>query len=130
MAPSGPKTPRETAFPEHVSGAREYRGIVTSTVRRAAAFAVVGLLSVTVPLAEGLEDPALATVVAAGPYLLVALLALTVLSEGPLFELFARPGDRRRLVAAGLINRSGGVLVFQLLEGHFAAGHRVLGEGL
>jgi len=102
VAPSCPKTPREPGFPEHVSGAREYRGIVTSTVRRAAAFAVVGLLSVTVPLAEGLEDPALATVVAAGPYLLVALLALTVLSEGPLFELFARPGDHRPRTLYGL----------------------------
>jgi uncharacterized protein (TIGR00297 family) len=75
---------------------------VTSTVRRAAAFAVVGLLSATVPLADGIEDPAIATVVAAGPYLLVALLALTVLSEGPLFELFARPGDRRPRTLYGL----------------------------
>jgi len=75
---------------------------VTSTVRRAAAFALVGTLAFAVPLAGWLDDPALATIVAAGPFLLVALLALTVISDGPLFELFARPGDRRHGSLYGL----------------------------
>jgi len=83
-------------------GLGRYAGVVTSTVRRAAAFAVVGVLAFAVPLAGRLDDPALATVLAAGPYLLVAVLALMVVSEGPLFELFARPGDHRHGTLYGL----------------------------
>jgi uncharacterized protein (TIGR00297 family) len=75
---------------------------VTTTVRRAAAFALVGLLAFAVPLAGRLADPALETVVAAGPFLLVAIAALTLVSEGPIFELFARPGDRRHGSLYGL----------------------------
>jgi uncharacterized protein (TIGR00297 family) len=75
---------------------------VTATVGRAAAFALVGLLSFAVPVAGRVEDPALATVVAAGPFLLVAGVALTVLSEGRLFDLFARPGDHRQGSLYGL----------------------------
>ncbi|MFB6311314.1 MAG: TIGR00297 family protein [Salinirussus sp.] len=75
---------------------------MTSTVERAAAFGLVGLLAFAVPLAGRVEDPALATLVAAGPFLVVAIAALTLVSEGTLFELFARPGDRRQGALYGL----------------------------
>ncbi|MHB9285442.1 DUF92 domain-containing protein [Halobacteriales archaeon Cl-PHB] len=75
---------------------------MTSTARRAAAFAIVGSLSLAVPVAGRFDDAAVATVVATGPFLLVALLALTLVSEGALFELFARPGDRRNGTLYGL----------------------------
>jgi len=68
---------------------------VTAPVRRAAAFAVVGTLALAVPLAAGIEEPAIATVAAISPFLLVAALALSLSREHVLFELFARPGDRR-----------------------------------
>jgi uncharacterized protein (TIGR00297 family) len=68
---------------------------VTSTVRRAGGFALVGLLSLSVPAIAMATRPAVATVAAPAPYILVAALALYVLDEGVLFELFARPGDRR-----------------------------------
>jgi uncharacterized protein (TIGR00297 family) len=68
---------------------------VTSTVRRAAAFALVGSLSLVVPVVSSIDDPAYATVAAVGPFLLVAAFALTVSADSVVFELFARPGDRR-----------------------------------
>jgi uncharacterized protein (TIGR00297 family) len=68
---------------------------VTSTVRRAAAFALVGGLSLVVPWVGRFEDPAFATLTAVGPFLLVAAVALAVGTDTALFELFARPGDRR-----------------------------------
>jgi uncharacterized protein (TIGR00297 family) len=68
---------------------------VTATVRRAGGFAVVGLLSLSVPYIASMTRPALATVLAPGPFIVVAALALYVVDDGPLFELFARPGDRR-----------------------------------
>ena len=70
-------------------------GIVTSTVRRAAAFALVGSLSLVAPVFTAVDDPAYATVAAAGPFLVVAAFALTVSADSVAFELFARPGDRR-----------------------------------
>jgi uncharacterized protein (TIGR00297 family) len=71
------------------------RPVVTSTVRRATAFALVGSLALAVPVLGRFEDPAFATVAAAGPFLAVAALALTVDTDSVAFELFARPGDRR-----------------------------------
>ncbi|MFB6139413.1 MAG: TIGR00297 family protein [Halosimplex sp.] len=68
---------------------------MTTTVRRAGAFALVGTLALAVPPIAGLSDRAVATVAAPGPFLVVAALALYVVDEGPVFELFARPGDRR-----------------------------------
>jgi len=68
---------------------------VTATVRRAGGFAAVGLLSLSVPYIDSLTGPALATVLAPAPFIVVAALALYVVDEGALFELFARPGDRR-----------------------------------
>jgi uncharacterized protein (TIGR00297 family) len=58
---------------------------VTSTLRRAGGFAAVGTLS--------LAAPALG-VAAAAPFAAVAVLAAFVITDGPVFELFARPGDR------------------------------------
>ncbi len=57
---------------------------MTSTLRRAGGFAAVGTLS--------LAAPALG-VAAAAPFAAIALLAAFVITDGPLFELFARPGD-------------------------------------
>lgn len=68
---------------------------MTTTVRRAAAFAFVGSLALTMPLVVGVQEPAVATIAAAGPFLLVAAFALLVRPEHTLFQLFARPGDRR-----------------------------------
>ncbi|WP_415381516.1 DUF92 domain-containing protein [Halosimplex sp. TS25] len=68
---------------------------MTPTVRRAGAFALVGTLALAVPPIVSNTSRALATVAAPGPFLLVTALALYVVDDGPLFELFARPGDRR-----------------------------------
>jgi uncharacterized protein (TIGR00297 family) len=68
---------------------------VSYTVRRAIAFALVGSLALAVPTLGRLQEPAYATVAAAGPFLVVAAFALAVDATNPLFEVFARPGDRR-----------------------------------
>jgi uncharacterized protein (TIGR00297 family) len=66
---------------------------VTQTVRRAGAFALVGLLSLAAPVL----GPA-----AAAPFVVVAALAIFVIDEGALFELFARPGDHEERTLYGL----------------------------
>ncbi|WP_423750788.1 DUF92 domain-containing protein [Salinirarus marinus] len=59
---------------------------MTSTLRRAGGFAAVGTLSLAAPeLGQA----------AAAPFAVVAILAAFVVDEGPLFDLFARPQDRR-----------------------------------
>jgi uncharacterized protein (TIGR00297 family) len=68
---------------------------VTTAVRRAGAFAVVGSLALVGPLVVEIQDPALRTVAGIAPFLLVAVFALTVNADNALFQLFARPGDRR-----------------------------------
>ena len=68
---------------------------MTSPVRRAGAFALVGFLALVVPLAGTLDEPAYATLVAISPFMLVAAGALAINPGSVLFELFARPGDRR-----------------------------------
>jgi uncharacterized protein (TIGR00297 family) len=75
---------------------------VTTPVRRAAAFALVGCLAVPGPWALGVREPAIATVVAVGPFLLVAGFALLASPGSTLFELFARPQDRRYGTLYGL----------------------------
>ncbi len=75
---------------------------MTTPIRRAAAFTLVGLLAFIVPVAGRIDDPALATVVAIGPFLVVATLALSVSADSVFFELFARPGDRRDGTLYGL----------------------------
>jgi uncharacterized protein (TIGR00297 family) len=71
------------------------RRIVVDRVRRSAAFALIGTLAVAVPALGRAEDPAYSTVAAAGPFLAVAAVALTLDAGNVFFELFARPGDRR-----------------------------------
>ena len=68
---------------------------MTSTVRRAGAFALVGSLAFAVPVFATIDEPAFATVATAGPFLVVAAFALSVGQDTTAFELFARPGDRR-----------------------------------
>jgi uncharacterized protein (TIGR00297 family) len=75
---------------------------VTSPVRRAAAFALVGSLAFVVPLVSRIDEPALSTVAAIAPFTLVAAVALSVSRDHVLFELFARPGDRRDGALYGL----------------------------
>ena len=75
---------------------------MASTVRRALAFALVGTLALSVPALGQLREPAYATVAATAPFLLVAVFALTVDTSNPLFELFARHGDRRDGTLYGL----------------------------
>lgn len=87
---------------EKVSSGLLNPAIVTTPVRRASAFAVVGLLALVVPVAGRFEEPALSTVVAISPFLLVAVAALSVSENSILFELFARPGDRRDGTLYGL----------------------------
>ena len=67
---------------------------MTSTVRRAGAFAAVGTLAFAAPVAAGIDSPTLATVAATGPFVLLALLAMGAIGpESRLFDVFARPGD-------------------------------------
>jgi uncharacterized protein (TIGR00297 family) len=66
---------------------------VTDPLRRAGAFAVVGTLA--------LAAPALGRA-AAVPFALVAASAAFVVDEGPLFDLFARPGDEEEGRLSGL----------------------------
>jgi uncharacterized protein (TIGR00297 family) len=69
-----------------VKCASEIPSSVTSTLRRAGGFAAVGTLA--------LAAPALGAA-AAVPFAAIAVLAAFVVDEGPVFELFARPGDRQ-----------------------------------
>ena len=75
---------------------------MTSAVRRAVGFALVGAVALLVPLVDGVEPPWLATALAIAPFVGIAALALTVVDDGPLFELFARPGDREDQTLYGL----------------------------
>ncbi|QCC52162.1 DUF92 domain-containing protein [Halapricum salinum] len=68
---------------------------MTSTVRRAGAFAAVGAISLAVPVVSQTFSRPVATVAAAAPFVTIAALALYVIEGGVVFELFARPGDRR-----------------------------------
>ncbi len=67
---------------------------MTSTVRRAGAFAAVGSIVLAVPLLGEF---------AAAPFAAIAALAVFVVHDGPVFELFARPGERRERRLYGLI---------------------------
>jgi uncharacterized protein (TIGR00297 family) len=54
------------------------------------------------PVAARIEEPAVATVTAIGPFLVVTALALMIGTDNAVFELFARPGDRRNGKLYGL----------------------------
>ena len=67
-----------------------------NSVRRATAFAAVGTLALSAPLVGP---------VAAVPFALIAVVGRLV-SSGPVFELFARPGDRMEGQLRGLVGFS------------------------
>ena len=67
---------------------------VQPTLRRAGGFALVGTVAVAAPV---LGRAAFA------PFAAVALLAAFVITDGPLFDLFARPADRREGRLNGLV---------------------------
>jgi uncharacterized protein (TIGR00297 family) len=73
---------------------------VTSTVRRAGAFAAVGTIALSMPL---LNETAATPFAAAAPFAAIAVLAVFQIHDGPVFELFARPGERRDRRLYGLI---------------------------
>ncbi|MFB6092775.1 MAG: TIGR00297 family protein [Haloquadratum sp.] len=64
------------------------------TLRRAGGFALVGTLAITAPV---LGRAAFA------PFAAVAVLAAFAITDGPLFDLFARPSDRRQGRLNGLV---------------------------
>ncbi|PSP79747.1 DUF92 domain-containing protein [Halobacteriales archaeon QS_1_68_20] len=66
---------------------------MTDIVRRACAFAAVGSLALAAPIAGG---------AAAVVFLAIAVIAAFVVTDGPVFELFARPGDRKGNTLYGL----------------------------
>lgn len=76
---------------------------MTSSVRRAAAFAAVGTIALAVPLLETAATARFAPVAVAAPFALIAAVAVFGVHEGRLFELFARPGERRERRLYGLI---------------------------
>jgi len=80
---------------------------VTSTVRRAGAFAAVGTLAVLAAATPAAAVAAFAAVAVAG----------ATITDGAAFELFARPGDRRDERLKGLV----GFAVAAALLGAFAA---------
>ena len=106
---------------------------MTSTVRRAAAFAVVGMLALVVPAlggvataaveatagALGLGTATVATALGTGPFVLVALGALTVDDDRAVFDLFARPGDRQDGTLYGLAGFSLAAAALALLAVRF-----------
>lgn len=72
---------------------------MSGDVRRASAFAVVGLCALVVPVLAGQFASRTVAVLAALPFVVVALVGLFAIRDGRAFELFARPGDyeERRL---------------------------------
>ena len=109
---------------------------MSHTVRRAGAFAAVSTLSLVAPAVQGRAAPAVAAVVAAAPFAALAAFALVGVDDGPIFELFARPGDFEEgrlyglagfaLAAAGLALVA---LRFGMPVGAFVAGTVVVGYG-
>lgn len=104
---------------------------MTYRLRRAAAFALVGTLSLAVPTLGRGQDPAYATVAAAGPFLAVAAFALVIDADNRLFELFARPGDRRDGTLYGLAGFSLSAAGLSILTVEFGMpGHVFVGTVL
>jgi uncharacterized protein (TIGR00297 family) len=79
----------------------------------------VGALSLSAPaLSQTLSRP-VATVAAAAPFVAIAALALYVLEDGTVFELFARPGDRRDGRLYGLAGFALSIAGLSLLSTYF-----------
>jgi uncharacterized protein (TIGR00297 family) len=92
---------------------------VSTPVRRAVAFAVVGTIALLVPVVTTGRSPALATVLATAPFIAIAALAIGVVRSGMLFELFARPGDRRDGRLYGLAGYALAIAGLALLSAQF-----------
>ncbi|MFW6437303.1 MAG: DUF92 domain-containing protein [Halococcoides sp.] len=91
---------------------------MTSALRRAAAFALVGFASLIAPVADQLFSPAVATLVAVSPFVLLAA-GVHVIDSGVFFDLFARPGDRRDGRLYGLAGFSLAIAALVLLAINF-----------
>jgi uncharacterized protein (TIGR00297 family) len=81
---------------------------VTGDVGRAIWFAVVGALALLAPLLEGRVSDLVAAVGTVAPFAVVAAVAFMTTS-GPLFDSFARPGDREEGRLYGLASFSLGI---------------------
>lgn len=97
---------------------------MSGDVRRASAFALVGLGALVVPALGGRFTSRTVAVLAAVPFVTVALLALFVIEDGPAFELFARPGDyeERRLYGLGGFALAAAGLAIVAVEFEFPEG--------
>lgn len=84
---------------------------MTTSVRRAGAFAVVGALALVAPIVGGVAGGGIRLEAAAVPFVLVAIAAI-VITDGPLFDLFARPTDHEEGKLRGLFGfaASGAIL--------------------
>lgn len=91
---------------------------MTSALRRATAFALVGSASVIAPVSYRLFQPDVATLVAVSPFFLLAG-ALHFVESGVVFDLFARPGDRRDGRLYGLAGFSLAIAALVLLAMQF-----------
>ncbi|WEL21568.1 DUF92 domain-containing protein [Halorhabdus sp. BNX81] len=91
---------------------------MTSALRRASAFALVGFASVIAPVANRLFSPNIGTLLAVSPFLLLAG-GLHFVESGVVFELFARPGDRRDGQLYGLAGFSLSIAALVLLALQF-----------
>ena len=74
---------------------------MTGDVRRASAFFLVGTLSLLGPVLDGRVGPFLVAAGTVAPFVLVAAIAFFS-TDGPVFELFARPADRKASRLYGL----------------------------
>ncbi|MFB6200545.1 MAG: TIGR00297 family protein [Halorhabdus sp.] len=92
---------------------------MTSAVRRAGAFAAVAASAALMPVVDRVLDPALATIAGTAPFLLLAAAALRFVESGVVFELFARPGDRRDGRLYGLAGFSLAIAALGLLSFQF-----------
>jgi uncharacterized protein (TIGR00297 family) len=110
---------------------------VTGNVRRASAYALVGGLSLLVPLLAGRGlSPLLRAAAATLPFVGVGAAALYLVQDGPLFDLLARPGDYeegRLFGLAGFAFGGAGLALlatrFSLPASAFVAGVFVLSVG-
>ena len=74
---------------------------MTTSVRRASAFAVTGVIALAAPVLGEIAGVPFALEGAAVPFLLIAAAAVLI-GDGPLFDLFARPADYEDETLRGL----------------------------
>jgi uncharacterized protein (TIGR00297 family) len=93
--------------------------LLVPAVTRVAPQAVTAIAE-AVPFADRLTSGAVATVAGTLPFIAIAVVALYVVDEGALFELFARPGDREDGRLYGLAGFSLAIAGLALLAMQFA----------